>query len=265
MPLYFHSLKDKVALVTGGASGLGLGIAKALVANGVNVVITDIDKANGECEAEMLQCGFIHHDVSDENAWNHVAETVNGQYQGLHILVNNAGVEGSPVSTPETASLSDWQLIHRINVEGVFLGCRAAIPIIRRSGGGAIINISSIGSLEPTPSNMAYGASKAAVRHITKSVAMHCATDGSKIRCNSIHPGVIKTAMISRLTAGRVNTSNTSLQDLLSEYLAEIPQGEFQDVNDIANTVLFLASDEARHITGIKLVVDGGLTMGGLS
>ena len=261
MTLYSHSLKGKVALVTGGASGLGLGIAKALVLTGVKAIISDIDKARGESAAEMLHCEFIQHDVSDENAWSHVTEIIQDQYQGLHILVNNAGIEGSPVSTPETASLSDWQLIHRINVEGVFLGCRAAIPIMRRSGGGAIINISSIGSLEPTPSNMAYGASKAAVRHITKSVAMYCATDGSKIRCNSIHPGVIKTAMISRLTAGRVDTSNTSTQDLLAEYLAEIPQGEFQDVNDIANTVLFLASDEARHITGTKLVVDGGLTM----
>lgn len=261
MTLYSPSLKNKVALVTGGASGLGRGISQALVLSGVHLIITDIDKSRGEAEAAALGCRFIHQDVSDENAWNHVIKTIQEQYEELHILVNNAGIEGNPVSTPETATLADWQLIHRINVEGVFLGCRSAIPLIRASGGGSIINISSIGSLEPTPNNMAYGASKAAVRHITKSVAMHCATDGSKIRCNSIHPGVIKTAMINRLTAGRIDKSTTSSAALLAEYQAEIPQGEFQEIEDIANAVLFLASDEAHHITGIKLVVDGGLTM----
>jgi len=261
MTIYSPSLKNKVALVTGGASGLGLGISQALVLSGVQVIITDIDKSRGEAEAKALACSFVHHDVSDEHAWSHVIEFVETQYEKLHILVNNAGVEGNPVSTPESETLADWQLVHRINVEGVFLGCRSAIPLIRASGGGSIVNISSIGSLEPTPNNMAYGASKAAVRHITKSVAMHCAIDGSKIRCNSIHPGVIKTAMINRLTTGRVDKSAITTAALLAEYQAEIPQGEFQEVEDIANAVLFLASDEAHHITGIKLVVDGGLTM----
>lgn len=263
MELACKRVKDKVALITGGAAGLGFGIAQRLISEGAIVVITDVNAELGKSQAALLGCKFLLQDVSNELNWSEVIDRVELQYGALHILVNNAGIEGEPVTNPETATLAGWQMVQQVNVEGVFLGCRAAIPLMRRSGGGAIINISSIGSIEPTPNNMAYGASKAAVRHMTKSVALHCAKDGSKIRCNSVHPGVIRTAMLGRLTIERSKDLCLSEDELLADYQVEIPQNELQEVEDIANAVLFLASDEARHITGLKLTVDGGLTMEG--
>lgn len=263
MALANNRVENKVALVTGGASGLGLGIAQKLISEGAKVVITDVNDELGESQANLMGCGFFCHDVSSEKHWSTVVDAIKKEYGKLHILVNNAAIEGEAVTTPETATLSDWQKIQQVNVEGVFLGCRSMIPLMRYSGGGCIINVSSIGSIEPTPNNMAYGASKAAVRHITKSVALYCAKDGSKIRCNSVHPGVIRTAMIDRLITGRVKDVSDTEAGLLAAYQAEIPQNEFQEIDDIANAVLFLASDEACHITGIKLIVDGGLTMEG--
>lgn len=256
-----NCVQDKVAIVTGGASGLGKTIAQCLVAAGATVIITDIDPRAGAAQAKELDCDFKQQDVTDEDQWQVLIKEVEQQYGALHILVNNAGIEGVHVSTPETATLEDWRAIQRVNVEGVFLGCRTAIALLRRSGGGSIINMSSVGSIEPTPNNMAYGASKAAVRHITKSVALYCAEHGTKIRCNSVHPGVIRTGMIDRLTEGRVKNSDLSYEQLLAKYKGNIPQGEFQDAEDIAYAVLFLASDASKHITGTKMVVDGGLTM----
>lgn len=258
-----NRVKGKIALVTGGASGLGLAIGRCLKSEGAEVVITDIEETAGHCLATELACDFFSHDVTNEKQWTSVVHQVEEKYGALHILVNSAGIEGSTETNPETSTLSDWQLIQRVNVEGVFLGCRAAIPVLRRAGGGSIINLSSMGSLVPTPNNMAYGASKAAVRHLTTSVAMHCANDGSKVRCNSIHPGVIETPMLERLTRGRAKKCDISYEQLIKDYLVHIPQGEFQTPEDIAYAALFLASDEAKHITGIQLVVDGGITMGG--
>ena len=263
MELANNRVNNKVALITGGAAGLGLGIAQRLISEGATVIITDVNDDLGESQANLLGCRFLYQDVSSEQQWVSVVETLEEEYGALHILVNNAGIEGEAVTTPETATLADWKMIQKINVEGVFLGCRSAIPLMRQSGGGCIINISSIGSIEPTPHNMAYGASKAAVRHMTKSVALHCAKDGSKIRCNSVHPGVIRTAMLGRLAIERAKGLSISEDELFSKYQAEIPQNEFQEIEDIANAVLFLASDEARHITGLKVTVDGGLTMEG--
>jgi len=255
-------VQDKVAIVTGGASGLGSAIARRLVTEGARVVITDIQTQFGQGLANELNCDFIAQDVTNEKQWESVIHQVEEKYAALHILVNSAGIEGSANTNPETATLSDWQTIQRVNVEGVFLGCRTAIPALRLTGGGSIINLSSMGSLVPTPNNMAYGVSKAAVRHLTTSVAMHCAKNGSRIRCNSVHPGVIKTPMIERLTEGRAKSSGVAYEQLMKEYQSNIPQGEFQTPEDIAYAVLFLASDEAKHITGTQLIVDGGITMG---
>jgi 3(or 17)beta-hydroxysteroid dehydrogenase len=178
------------------------------------------------------------------------------------VLVNNAGIEGPfDLSDPESALLSDWQSIHRANVEGVFLGCRAAIPALRRSGGGAIINVSSTAALGATPEFAAYGASKAAVRHLTTSVALHCAKNGSRIRCNSVHPGIVLTPMLLRICASLARRRGIGAAEVLAEFEAAIPQGELQEPEDIAGAVSFLASAEARHITGLAMVIDGGATL----
>jgi 3(or 17)beta-hydroxysteroid dehydrogenase len=254
-------VKEKVAVVTGGGSGLGAAVVRRLVSEGARVIVTDIQAEVGQALADELDCDFLRQDVSDEKQWEGLMHRVIERYAALHILVNNAGIEGPfDAATPETTRLSDWQAVHRVNVEGVFLGCRAAIPVLRGSGGGCIINMSSTAALEATPQFTAYGASKAAVRHITKSVALHCAKDGSRIRCNSVHPGVVLTPMLHRICEDIAKRRGISAKEVVDEFKSAIPQGEFQEPEDIANAVLFLASDEAKHITGLAMIVDGGCT-----
>ena len=259
-----HRVKNKVAIVTGGARGLGEAIARSFVLEGAHVIVTDLQEDLGRDLATTLGCDFLPQDVVDEAQWEELIRHVEAKYGALHILVNNAGIEG-PMdhTTPENTRLSDWQKIHQVNVESVFLGCRTAIPLIAKSGGGSIINLSSTAALVPTPSYTAYGASKAAVRHLTKSVAMHCATEGLGIRCNSVHPGLILTPMLLRILEQEAIDRDIGLEQRIDEFRALIPQGEFQEPQDVASAVLYLASDESRHITGSKIVVDGGGTMDG--
>lgn len=257
-----EKLRGKVALITGGASGLGTAISRRLAAEGATVVITDLQVEAGERLARELGGEFHQQDVTVEEQWTDIIRQVEDKLGGLHILVNSAGITGPMDNvTPENSTLSDWRKVQQVNVEGVFLGCRAAIPALRRSGGGAIVNLSSTAALVPMPHGMAYGASKAAVRHITKSVALHCAKDGSKIRCNSIHPGSILTPMLQGVMEGIATRRGVPLEQVVAEVQSNIPQGEFQEADDVAEAVLFLVSDAARHITGIKLVIDGGETL----
>jgi len=256
-------VRDKVALVTGGAAGLGAAIVRRLTLEGAKVMIADIQTEAGQRLADELGCGFIKQDVTDEKQWEAVIDQVEKRHGALHILVNNAGIEGPcDIADPESTRLSDWRAIHRVNVEGVFLGCRTAIPALRRAGGGSIINLSSDAGLVATPDYTAYGASKAAVRHLTTSVALHCARNGSRIRCNSVHPGIILTPMLQRIIDDVARKRGVSAEQALQEFKAEIPQGEFQEPEDIAYAVLFLASDDAKHITGLAMLVDGGCMLG---
>ena len=257
-------LENKVAMVTGGAAGLGKAIASRFVDEGAKVVISDIDSISGERLALDLGCDFMQQDVTDEAQWESIVKSIESKYGELHILVNNAGIEGpmkGSNASPETTSLVDWQRVQKVNVDAVFVGCRSAIPAMRRAGGGSIINMSSVAALVPTPEHVAYGLSKAAVRHLTTSVAMHCAIDGSKIRCNSIHPGTIMTPMLERIIVEKADAKGVSQQAMSDEIRAETPQDVFQEPKDIAAAALFLASDEARYITGMKMVVDGGYAM----
>jgi 3(or 17)beta-hydroxysteroid dehydrogenase len=257
-------LKNKVVMVTGGAAGLGKAIVSCFIAEGAKVIITDIDKISGDGLSLDLGCKFIQQDVTDEAQWQTIVQKIETEYGALHVLVNNAGIEGpmkGSNASPETTDLKDWQRVQQVNVDGIFLGCRAVIPVMRRAGGGSIINMSSVAALVPTPEHVAYGLSKAAVRHLTKSVAMHCATDGSKIRCNSIHPGTIMTPMLERIIVEKANAKGITQQAMTAELRAETPQDVFQEPKDIAAAALFLASDEARYITGMKMVVDGGYAM----
>ena len=259
-----NRLADKVALITGGAAGLGREIVKCFLKEGARVIVTDINTKLGSQLVESTGCEFICQDVTNEDEWLVIIKIIESRYGKLDILINNAGIEGpmsKATSSPETTSLQDWKRVQSVNVEGVFIGCRAAIPAMRRSGGGSIINISSIAALLPTPEHVAYGVSKAAVRHLTMSIAMHCATDGSKIRCNSIHPGTILTPMLERVIIEKSQERGIPDKQMLTELKAEIPQGEFQLPEDIAAAALFLASDESKHITGLKMVVDGGNTL----
>lgn len=253
-------LSDQVALVTGGAAGLGKAVAQRLLLEGARVVITDIQAASGQATAAELGCEFLPQDVANESQWTEVIRQVRQRQSGLHILVNNAGILGPmDAVSPEDTRLSDWRKIFTINVESVFLGCRAGIPAIHASGGGSIINMSSVAGLFATPYGTAYGASKAAVRQLTKSVAQHCAEKGMKIRCNSVHPGNVRTALWDRQAEENARKRGVSFDDFVKQKQTAIPMGGFTQPEDIAAAVAFLASDDSRHITGSKLIVDGGL------
>jgi len=245
-------LENKVAFISGGARGMGAVEAKLFAAEGAKVVIGDVLKEDGhQTEAAINEVGgeclFVHIDVTDESDWERaVAETVS-RFGKLDILVNNAGILRS--NKVEETTADEWDLVMGVNAKGVFLGTKAAIPEIRRAGGGSIVNISSVAGLIGGQSS-AYSASKGAVRLLTKSTAIQYAADG--IRCNSVHPGVIETPM--------------TLPNMLSTpggremRIARHPLGRIGQPEDIAFGVLFLASDESSFMTGSELVIDGGLT-----
>lgn len=251
---------NKVAIITGGASGLGKAISELLAAEGATVVVTDVQEAAGAAVAGQIGGIFLRQDVSDPDRWLEVVAETERRFGRLDILVNNAGVgDGLDKASPEDTPLEEWRRINRINVESVFLGCQTAIPAMRRAGGGSIINMSSIAALVGTPFLTAYGAGKAAVRQLTMSVALHCAQQRTRIRCNSIHPGQIRTPMLDGLFADSARGAGASVAEMEAEFLSRIPMGEFGSPEDIAYGVLYLASDEARHVTGAQLVIDGGM------
>jgi NAD(P)-dependent dehydrogenase (short-subunit alcohol dehydrogenase family) len=253
-------LDQKTALVTGGASGIGKAIARRLASEGARVVITDLQTPLGKQAAVEGGFDFLEHDVTDEDRWSDVIHDVEERHGGLHVLVNNAGIVG-PIgqNSPENTPLATWKMIFSVNVEGVFLGCRAGIAAMRRSGGGSIVNISSVAGLLATPYNTAYGASKAAVRQLTKSVAQHCADEGLNVRCNSVHPGDVHTPLWDGIAKQTAERSGLSVAEVLAQEAQNSPMGGFTLVEDIAAAVAFLASEDARRITGTMLIVDGGL------
>lgn len=252
----------KISLVTGGATGLGRAIAALLVNQGATTIITDVQESLGQKTAKEIGAAFMPQDVSAEAQWQSILGSIKSDYGRLDILVNNAGISG-PIENadPETTSLADWRKLQEVNSQSVFLGCKHVIPLMREGGGGSIINISSIAALVATPFIAAYGASKATVRQYTKSVALHCATTGSKIRCNSVHPGQIKTAMHDKLISETARLTGVSAAEANQQFLSLIPYGEYGEPDDIAYAVLYLASDEAKHVTGIQMVVDGGMEL----
>ncbi|MQG75440.1 MAG: glucose 1-dehydrogenase [SAR202 cluster bacterium] len=244
-------LEGKVALISGAARGQGEAEARLFANEGAKVVFGDILDVEGEkVEAEINETGgeakYIHLDVTNESEWETaVKESVNS-YGKLDILVNNAGI--SIGKNVEETTLEEWDLVQDVNSKGVFLGTKAAIPAMRESGGGSIVNISSIAGLVGIAS-APYVASKGAVRLLTKSTAVQYGPEN--IRCNSVHPGFIETEMIRGIL------SNSEER---AKRLAITPLGIFASAHDIALAVLFLASDESRYMTGSELVIDGGIT-----
>jgi len=246
-------LQGKVAIVTGGALGLGLATAQRLSRDGATVVIADRNAAAGRAAADRLasapgaQALFVELDVSDESQWAGAVDTVVSRFGRLDVLVNNAGIYLS--GTTEGTSLEVWEKTFAVNVRGVFLGCRAAIPAMRRSGGGSIVNISSNWGLVAFPDAAAYCASKGAVTLLTKATATEVAQDG--IRVNSIHPSLTATDMTRELL-----TDEAATKKLLGPSLLGRPAR----ADEVANAIAFLASDESSFMTGSEMVVDGGYT-----
>jgi 3(or 17)beta-hydroxysteroid dehydrogenase len=243
----------KVVIVTGGGSGIGRASAVALAREGARVVVADINEQGGSETARQIggDSAFQRHDTTREDDWRHLVGDTVRRFGGLHGLVNNAGILGPYPNNLETETLEDWRRIQAVNVEGVILGCRAAMPVMRDSGGGSIVNLSSVAGLVGTPELFSYGASKGAVRQLTKSVAMHAARKGYKVRCNSVHPGIIMTPMGESLFDG---------DQAQERARAMVPVRELGRPEDIANGILFLISDESRYMTGAELVIDGGMT-----
>ena len=246
-------LDNRVALISGGARGMGAAEAKMFAAEGAKVVIGDVLEEEGrQTEAAINELGgeclFVHLEVTDEGSWTQaIAETIS-RFGKLDILVNNAGVGGDRGRLEDTSE-EVWDRIMDINAKGVFLGTKAAIPEMRRAGGGSIINISSIYGLVGSGGSSAYHASKGAVRLLTKSTAIQYASEG--IRVNSVHPGIIDTPMTEAILADPERNQR---------WISGTPLGRRGKPEDVAYGVLFLASDESSFMTGSELVIDGGWT-----
>lgn len=250
-------LREIVAIITGAGSGIGRAIAHRFSEEGASVLISDIDLAAVENVAAELSgpARAMCQDISDEAGWTEVVQAAIEAFGKLDILVNNAAsaIEG----TPESAAREDWRRILEVNVEGLYLGCRAVIPVMRVGDGGVIINIASTVAASAAPPQLAaYGASKAAVRQYTRTLARYCGVSGYKVRCNSINPGAINTPML------QASIARTSDPALYARKMAEkAPLGRIGEPKDIAHAALFLASDEANFITGAELNVDGGVSV----
>lgn len=254
-------VSGKVALITGGASGIGRGCAERLAAEGAEVVISDIQDGLGADVVEVItaaggRAAYLNHDVTREAAWIDVIATIRDRYGRLDVLVNNAGI-GIAGSILEM-SLADWQRQQAINLDGVFLGLKHGIPLMRDSGGGSIINMSSVAGMKGSGRLAAYNATKGGVRLLTKGVALECAQNRWNVRVNSVHPGVIDTPIWTKVSPSALNDGANAID---VEVMAQqsVPTGVLGKPLDIANGVLFLASDESVYMTGTELIIDGGL------
>jgi len=241
-------LDGKVALVTGAASGIGRACVVRFAVEGAHVVAADRNVEAGEALASELGVTFAALDVTDALAWGRVTAALDR----LDVLVNAAGV--GIAGDIETATLADWRFMNAVNSEGVFLGCQAAIRVMKATG-GSIVNLSSVAGLIGDPDLPAYCASKGAVRMLTKSIALHCARKGYGIRCNSVHPSFIATPMLDALVAGMRDPEKAR-----AKLEKAAPLGRTGQPDEVAALVVFLASDESRFITGSELVIDGGVT-----
>jgi len=256
-------LEGKIALVTGAAQGIGEGIARAFAAEGATVWVTDVNEEGARAVAQALGPG--HHafrlDVAEEADWEAAMEALLATHGRLDVLVNNAGITGFEESVgphdPEHASLEEWRRVHRVNLDGTFLGCRYALRAMRRTGEGSIINMSSRSGLVGIPGAAAYASSKAAIRNHSKSVALWCAQQGWKVRCNSVHPAAILTPMWEALLG-----DGPDREQRMAAFVADTPLRRFGTVEEVAALCLFLASDEAPYITGSEFDIDGGLLAG---
>ncbi|MBU2879260.1 glucose 1-dehydrogenase [Aliiglaciecola lipolytica] len=256
-------LKNKVALVTGAAQGIGKAVAEVFAKEGALVILSDIERVKGQQAAEAIgtNTSFRYLDVTSEQDWVNVIQAISKAHGHLDILVNNAGITGfmeaSGPFDPEHVSMDTWRKVHSTNLDGVMLGCKHAISLMKSSEKASIVNISSRSGLVGIPGAAAYASSKAAVRNHTKSVALYCAQQSYPIRCNSIHPGAILTPMWDAMLG-----EGESRCKAIESIAAEIPIGKMGEPEDVAYASVYLASDESQYVTGIELNVDGGILAG---
>jgi NAD(P)-dependent dehydrogenase (short-subunit alcohol dehydrogenase family) len=254
-----NRLAGKTALITGAAQGLGAAMARKFAAEGARVVLTDINVAGAaQVAAEIGEAAAsIGHDVTSPEQWDAAIAFAESRFGGLHLLVNNAGIAAG--SNVEATSFEDWRRVHSIDLDSVFLGCKLALPLMARTVRdtgvrGSIINISSIAGVIAGHNSAAYNSAKAGVRHLTKSVALHCAKQRYRITCNSIHPVFIDTPILDNLTGA------LGREEGLAKLGRQIPLGAVGEPDDVAWAAVYLASDEAKMVTGHGLYVDGGIS-----
>ncbi len=263
-------LHRKVALVTGAASGIGAACARLMAAAGARVVCTDVDEAGAGALARSIEAAGGHalaltHDVTDEAAWERVMASTVSHFGALHVLVNNAGIASAGGGGPiEQKSLAHWRRTIEVDLDSVFLGCKHGIRTIRQStlegGSGSIINVSSIAGLIGLPNASDYCAAKAGVRLLTKTAALECAQAGYPIRVNSVHPGYVDTPLVQGALERRAANAGVTADEARLLLQGLHPIGRLGQVEEIAQAVVFLASDEASFTTGSEMVVDGGYT-----
>ena len=257
-------VSGKAAIVTGGASGIGEACAETLAREGASVLVTDIDDALGKAVVERIgkaggKAHYLRHDVRDEAGWPGVIVEAEKRFGRLDIMVANAGI-GVMVPIAEM-SLADWQRQQAINLDGVFLSIKHAIPAMKRAGGGSMVLMSSIAGLRGAPGLAAYSATKGGVRLFAKSVALEHAADN--IRVNSVHPGIIATPIWRKIPTGAEGNRRNAPIDPHERASAAVPLTRVGEAQDIANGVLFLCTEAANYMTGQELVIDGGMTAGG--
>lgn len=248
-----NKLDNRVAIVTGGAGGIGKEICRCLIGEGAKVIMADLSESSAmtainEINPKGDKVTYFRLDVADEESWQSLYKYVDTDFRRLDILVNNAGIY--LLKDIEETSLSDWQNVMNVNATGVFIGTKLALPLMRPTGSGSIINISSTSGITGSPFEGAYTASKGAVRLFTKSAALHAAKDN--IRINSVHPATTDTSMVEVIW--------NSSPDIKKTVTENVPLGRLAEPYEIAKTVLFLASDDSSYMTGSELIVDGGMT-----
>ncbi|MGX9424766.1 MULTISPECIES: SDR family NAD(P)-dependent oxidoreductase [Bradyrhizobium] len=259
-------VEGKVALVTGGASGIGAAVAELLAQEGATVVATDIDELRGpELVTGVNKAGgkavFLQQDVTSEARWAEIISEIEKRFGRLDVLVSNAGI-GISVPSITDMTLADWRRQTAINLDGVFLSVKYSLPLMRRSGGGSVIMMSSLAGLRGAAGLAGYSATKGGVRLLAKSVAMECAAAGDGIRVNSVHPGIIDTPIWSKIpTEATGNRANAPIDPEERAKIAT-PLGRAGQAAEIASGVLYLASDASRYVTGTELVIDGGMNAG---
>ena len=246
-------VKDKVVLITGAASGLGLADAQVLTEQGARVVMSDIDAERGGDLAAQIGAMFLPQDVADEARWAEIMEVVQAECGRLDGIVNNAGI--APIADIETTTTDMWRKTLAVHLDGTYFGCRAAIKLMKESGGGSIVNMSSTAALVGIPDYLAYSAAKGGIRAMTKAIAVHCRRAKLRIRCNSVHPGSINTPMVQNAVK---QLMDIDLDDNAEKKRKAMGIGEPRDV---AHLVVYLLGDESKHVNGTEMVIDNADTV----
>ena len=247
-------LEGKTALVTGAASGIGLQTSIRLAEEGARVMMTDINLEKVRQQAEKIDANatFLKLDITEEEEWISVLDETVKRFGRLDILVNSAGMV--LIADVEQITLEDWRKVHAVNLDGTFLGCKHGVRVMKEFGAGSIINLSSVSGMIGGFNLAAYNSSKGAVRMLTKSVALHCARAGYGIRCNSIHPTFIETPMLESMIRDSPDPEKAR-----QTLVRQVPLRRIGKPDDVANMIVYLASDESTFVTGTEMVIDGGV------